>query len=60
MNKENEKYENANEDRENYYVDVERMLDDGLSGGKVSMSSGKIEEARDFDKETPPHEVEES
>ncbi len=51
--------ENANEGREKYFIDVDRMINEGLGGGTVSMreNSGEIEEARDFEPEAPPHEV---
>jgi len=51
--------ENENEGRKNYFIDVDRMINEGLGGGTVSMreNSGKIEGARDFEPEDPPHEV---
>ncbi|WP_165763721.1 hypothetical protein [Halalkalibacter urbisdiaboli] len=50
------KKDQLHQGREDYFVDEERMLDDGLSGGTVSNDqAGKIEEARPFKKETPPN-----
>ncbi|WP_078552594.1 hypothetical protein [Bacillus alkalicellulosilyticus] len=53
------KKESSNHGREKFFVDVDRMIDDGLGGGTVSMenNSGLIEEARDLPIETPPHHV---
>ncbi|WP_280772045.1 hypothetical protein [Salipaludibacillus daqingensis] len=52
-------FENANEGKEKYFIDVDRMINEGLGGGTVSMreNSGKIEAARELEKEEPPHEV---
>ncbi|WP_209124344.1 hypothetical protein [Alkalihalobacillus sp. BA299] len=57
-----DKYENANEDRANYFMDVDRMINEGLGGGTVSMNynSGEIEEARDLVEEDPPYHSEET
>jgi len=46
------------EGRDKYFTDIERMLDDGLSGGYVHArhDATNIEEARDLVKEEPPHE----
>ncbi|OLO36417.1 hypothetical protein BTR23_15210 [Alkalihalophilus pseudofirmus] len=55
-----DKFENANEDRANFFMDVDRMINEGLGGGTVSMNynSGEIEEARDLVEEEPPHQTE--
>ncbi|UOE95465.1 hypothetical protein [Alkalihalobacillus sp. LMS39] len=48
-----------NEGRDRKFVDIERMIDDGLGGGTVNMEedSGLIEEARPLEDEEPPHHV---
>lgn len=57
--KKNQITQSKNEGREKYFIDVDRMINEGLGGGTVSMreNSGRIEEARDFQLEDPPHEV---
>ncbi|WP_416149873.1 hypothetical protein ACM26V_02415 [Salipaludibacillus sp. HK11] len=60
MKKKDEKIvENSHEGREKYFVDVDRMINEGLGGGTVNNkeNSGKIEQARNFKSEDPPHEV---
>ncbi|WP_198510287.1 hypothetical protein [Bacillus solitudinis] len=52
MTKKDEQYEG----REDYFVDVDRMISEGLGRGTVNgTQAGKIEEARPFEKETPPN-----
>ncbi|MFV8826933.1 hypothetical protein [Alkalihalobacterium sp. APHAB7] len=53
-------FENANEDRANFFMDVDRMINEGLGGGTVSYenNSGIIEEARDLVEEDPPNHTE--
>ncbi|CAM4063538.1 hypothetical protein [Lederbergia lenta] len=45
-----------NEGRDNYFVDVDRMINEGMSGGSVHMrdDTTNIEEAIDFFPEDPP------
>jgi hypothetical protein len=47
------------EGRDKYYVDIDRMINEGLSAGSVHMrhDSANIEEAHDFTEEEPPHEI---
>ncbi|MBM7604238.1 hypothetical protein FS935_15350 [Metabacillus litoralis] len=42
------------------YLDIDRMINEGLSGGSVHMreETTNIEEARDLKKEDPPFEAE--
>ncbi|MDE5050882.1 hypothetical protein NDK25_00455 [Niallia taxi] len=52
------KYEDTGfEGREKAYVDIDRMINEGLSGGKVFRhdSTANIEEARELAEEDPPH-----
>ncbi len=43
------------EGRDEYFMDVDRMINEGLGGGIVSETrSGIIEEARELKKEDPP------
>ncbi|HLU21114.1 MAG TPA: hypothetical protein VKZ77_01360 [Bacillaceae bacterium] len=48
-----------NEGRDQLYVDVDRMINEGMSGGYVFMreDSTNIEEATDFFPEDPPEEI---
>lgn len=41
------------------YLDVDRMINEGMSGGSVHMreDTTNIEEARDLGQEEPPHNV---
>ncbi|MGE8205107.1 hypothetical protein ACQKP0_11125 [Heyndrickxia sp. NPDC080065] len=47
------------EGRDNAYLDVDRMVNEGMSGGSVHMraDSTNIEEAVDFFAEDPPKEI---
>lgn len=47
------------EGRDEYFVDVDRMVNEGLSGGSVHMraDSTNIEEATDFFREDEPKQV---
>lgn len=49
-----------NEGRDNFYLDVDRMVNEGMSGGYVHMraDSTNIEEANDFFPEDPPEIIE--
>jgi hypothetical protein len=46
------------EGRDHVFLDVDRMINEGLSGGSVHMreDSTNIEEARNLDQETPPNQ----
>lgn len=48
------------EGRDEIYLDVDRMVNEGLSGGYVFMreDTTNIEESTDFFPETPPKETE--
>ena len=47
-----------NEGRDSVFLDIDRIINEGLSGGSVHMreDSTNIEEARDLDQETPPNQ----
>ncbi|WP_199426295.1 hypothetical protein [Thermaerobacillus caldiproteolyticus] len=47
------------EGRDKYYMDIDRMINEGMGGGYVHARSDvtNIEEARDLTKEEPPHEI---
>jgi hypothetical protein len=47
------------EGRDKAYVDVDRMINEGLSGGSVHArdDSTNIEQARELPKEDPPYQV---
>ncbi|MBE3595520.1 MAG: hypothetical protein IMW86_00575 [Hydrogenibacillus sp.] len=42
------------EGKEDYWLDVDRMINEGLGGGVVSAENGLIEDARPLDREHPP------
>lgn len=46
------------EGKDEVYLDVDRMINEGLSGGSVHArgETTNIEEARDLTEETPPYE----
>lgn len=46
------------EGRENVFLDVDRMINEGLAGGVVHSSNNQtnIEEARDLIREAPPNQ----
>ena len=52
--------ESAFEGRDKAFVDVDRMINEGLSGGSVHAreDAANIEEAHDLPKEEPPAEIE--
>ncbi|MBV7508168.1 hypothetical protein KW850_23390 [Bacillus sp. sid0103] len=63
MNKEKENVTDlgsAYEGRDKAFMDVDRMINEGMSGGSVHSrhDSTNIEEARDFQEEQPPYECE--
>jgi hypothetical protein len=47
------------ENRDEVYLDIDRMINEGMSGGSVHFRENitNIEEARDLEKEAPPHEI---
>ena len=48
------------EGKDKVFLDVDRIINEGLSGGSVHMreDTTNIEEARDLHEESPPHIVE--
>ncbi len=43
-----------NEGRDEYFMDVDRMINEGLGGGSVNKArTGKIEQAHELEKEDP-------
>ncbi|MBS4218139.1 hypothetical protein KHA96_07345 [Bacillus sp. FJAT-49711] len=59
-NKENQFLpDTQNEGRDQFYVDVDRMINEGMSGGSVHMraDSTNIEESIDFFPEDKPKEI---
>lgn len=57
MKKENSEHKDTlYEGRDKVYLDIDRMINDGLSGGSVHMREDQtnIEEARDLKPEEPP------
>lgn len=48
------------EGRENAYLDIDRMINEGMSGGTVHMRGNQtnMEEARELTKEEPPYHTE--
>jgi hypothetical protein len=47
------------EGRDKYYMDIDRMINEGMSGGSVHMrhDTTNIEETRDLVEEEPPNEM---
>jgi hypothetical protein len=47
------------EGRDKYYMDIDRMINEGMAGGSVHSrhNATNIEEARDLLEEEPPHEM---
>jgi hypothetical protein len=47
------------EGRNELYIDIDRMINEGMSGGSVHYRENitNIEEARDLEVEAPPHEI---
>ncbi|EGL81673.1 hypothetical protein CathTA2_2859 [Caldalkalibacillus thermarum TA2.A1] len=39
------------EGRDRYFVDIDRMINEGLGGGQVTLDNGLIEEARELSEE---------
>lgn len=57
-----ERIDNQHEGRDKYFVDVDRMISEGLAGGTVSpkYDRDQIGETHDFPKEDPPHQQKKS
>jgi hypothetical protein len=53
-----EKSDLQHEGKDKVYLDVDRIINEGLSGGSVHMREGStnIEEARDLEEEAPPNQ----
>ncbi|MBB5325350.1 hypothetical protein HNQ34_002450 [Anoxybacillus tepidamans] len=51
--------DSCHEGRDKYYMDIDRMINEGMAGGYVHAryEATNIEEARDLVEEAPPHEV---
>lgn len=44
----------SDQGKEHYYMDIDRMINEGLGGGRVAgHHAGRIEQARDLEKEDP-------
>lgn len=58
--KKNETKDSLYEGRDQAYMDIDRMINEGLSGGSVHYryEMTNIEEAHDFVEEEPPYECE--
>lgn len=56
----NEQKDTEYEGRDQAYLDIDRMINEGLSGGSVHMRDTytNIEEARDLEQEEPPAQIE--
>jgi hypothetical protein len=56
---EQERQDAQYEGRDEYYLDIDRMINEGMAGGYVHgrEDAVNIEEARDLVKEEPPHET---
>lgn len=47
----------SNEGRDEFFMDIDRMINEGLGGGVVNEHhAGTIEEARDLEREDRPNE----
>lgn len=46
-----------NENKDSVYLDIDRIINEGMAGGNVYSAGDfqNIEEAHDFDDETPPN-----
>jgi hypothetical protein len=58
--KTDEKYEDSYyEGRDKAFMDVDRMINEGMGGGDVQMRQNRtnIEEARELTEEEPPNEI---
>lgn len=57
--KKNFKEDSHYEGKDKVFLDIDRIINEGLSGGSVHMreDSTNIEEARDLHEEAPPHKA---
>ncbi|MCM2676688.1 hypothetical protein [Alkalicoccobacillus plakortidis] len=45
----------SDQGKDKYFMDVDRMINEGLGGGKIAgHHAGNIEEARELEEEEPP------
>lgn len=60
MDKKNVQSDSHHEGKDKVFLDIDRMINEGMSGGSVHMREGytNIEEARDLHEEEPPYTVE--
>ncbi|MFB4163720.1 hypothetical protein ACE1TI_07720 [Alteribacillus sp. JSM 102045] len=51
-----DKMQKGQKDKQNYSMDVDRMINEGLAGGSVrpQYDDNQIEDARELDAEEPP------
>ncbi len=53
--KESKHRKESDQGKEHYFMDVDRMINEGLGGGRVAgHHAGRIEQARELEKEDPP------
>jgi hypothetical protein len=54
------KKDGSHNGRDQYFVDIDRMVSEGLAGGTVDMEDGQIQigEVQDLEKEAPPNRTE--
>ena len=52
--------DSKNEGRDHYFIDVDRMINEGMAGGTIIHREDykQIDEARSLEKEEPPLELE--
>lgn len=50
--------ESIHEGRDEYFVDIDRMINEGLGGGQVTSDNGLIAEAIEFEHEAEPQDSE--
>lgn len=60
MDKDKEVKDSLYEGRDQSFMDIDRMINEGLSGGSVHYryNATNIEEARDLEEEEPPFDIE--
>ncbi|ANB56007.1 hypothetical protein GFC29_3513 [Anoxybacillus sp. B7M1] len=51
--------DSCHEGRDKYYMDIDRMINEGMAGGYVHArhEATNIEEAHELIEEEPPHEI---
>lgn len=59
MENNNKAKDSLYEGRDKAFMDIDRMMNEGLSGGSVHNRQGaqNIEEAHPFDEESPPNKI---